>query len=893
MARDVDLWETLYQGVQVVNLPLSGGSVAKFVDTSSDTVTPSTMLQGYTAHDSTGEKIMGSYTPPTFTTQSKGATPTTSQQVISPDAGYDGLSSVTVDAMPTGTAGTPTATKGSVSNHAVSITPSVTNTTGYITGGTKTGTAVSVSASELVSGTYTVTGSGTHDVTDYASASVASATPTNDSDSEYTTSNGARKWRYRPKTIVPTAGWAAQRSASNPINGFWQTFDAIPTGITVTPSTSSQTIGGADTMMEGAVTVAAIPSQYIVPTGTKSIAANGTGIDVTEYASVDVAVPAQDNTFVVTVSGNEQTGMWEPDCTYAEVLAAVTAGKEIVMRVGEGYNATADCEWDSSSQRLVYSVFYASGSTQVYQDVYLLSSSGLNLNYHNMTLKVNGTKTITASGTTSVAQYEYASVAAGSATASATKGTVSNHAVTVTPSVTRTAGWITAGIDTSGTPVTVSASELVSGSQTVTENGTVDVTNLASVVVDVQGSTPSLHVGFISVQTSYTNDSLTFMNILGEPTSWAVLHNGTIATSSTATVAGIVSDGSSAVGQTITNTSNAQVSYDTGFSETYIADYSVFQVSSSNAQFGGNDGYSLVYTYGGGAIDTKQVQVGSGATSITFTGLEDEPACWYVIFQSDFGTSSGYQRVIAVANDGTDTYGLEMDSSAHYSDQHWTGTYSNGSLTITSQGTNAGGYFHQPGNYLLVYAYNASGNYQSKTVTPSQSTQEVTADNGYDALRKVTVNPIPSEYVVPTGNLPITSNGTGIDVSQYATVSVAVPGGGGGASVDTKTVTNSAATNTSISFTGLSGTPKAYFVRTTTQLSRSSSSYYYYVADIVFDGTSTQGNVFDVRNGRYQDVGTGYSHTYSNGTLTLTSSGTRSASPGSFYNGTYELVYVY
>ena len=68
-----------------------------------------------------------------------------------------------------GTAGTPTATKGSVSNHSVSVTPSVTNTTGYITGSTKTGTAVTVSASELVSGSETKTENGTYDVTNLAS----------------------------------------------------------------------------------------------------------------------------------------------------------------------------------------------------------------------------------------------------------------------------------------------------------------------------------------------------------------------------------------------------------------------------------------------------------------------------------------------------------------------------------------------------------------------------------------------------------------------------------------------------------------------------------------------------------------------------------------------------
>lgn len=143
--------------------------------------------------------------------QSKTATPTESSQVIEADEGYYALDKVTVGAISSsyvgtgvtrrsssdltvsgatvtvpsgyyasqaskavasGTAGTPTATKSAVSNHAVTVTPSVTNTTGYITGGTKSGTAVSVSASELVSGSLNITSNGTHNVTNYASAVV-------------------------------------------------------------------------------------------------------------------------------------------------------------------------------------------------------------------------------------------------------------------------------------------------------------------------------------------------------------------------------------------------------------------------------------------------------------------------------------------------------------------------------------------------------------------------------------------------------------------------------------------------------------------------------------------------------------------------------------------------
>lgn len=93
-----------------------------------------------------------------------------------------------------------------------------------------------------------------------------------------------------------------------------------------------------------------------------------------------------------------------------------------------------------------------------------------------------GNINITQAGTTDVTNYATATVASGSATASATKGTVSNHSVTVTPSVTRTAGYVTAG-SANGTAISVSASELVSGTYNITTSGTHDVTNYASASV--------------------------------------------------------------------------------------------------------------------------------------------------------------------------------------------------------------------------------------------------------------------------------------------------------------------------------------------------------------------------------------------------------------------------
>ena len=62
---------------------------------------------------------------------------------------------------------------------------------------------------------------------------------------------------------------------------------------------------------------------------------------------------------------------------------------------------------------------------------------------------------------------------------------------------------------------------------------------------------------------------------------------------------------------------------------------------------------------------------------------------------------------------------------------------------------------------------------QEKTATPTKNTQNITPDTGY-YLSKVVVNPIPSEYIIPSGSIDITANGT-YDITNHKSANINVP----------------------------------------------------------------------------------------------------------------------
>ena len=152
---------------------------------------------------------------------------------------------------------------------------------------------------------------------------------------------GGRMFSITPKDTVSSAGWIA---ASTWTGNEWM-YPALSAS-TYTPGSAPIVIGSANTMLEGAQTIAAIPSEYVIPSGSITLSSNTTGVDVAQYAFADVAVPwtwmGEEPTVVNSsfysdsyLLGSTSYNGWAGSTTAKIIVASASAGTFVASEMSQ------------------------------------------------------------------------------------------------------------------------------------------------------------------------------------------------------------------------------------------------------------------------------------------------------------------------------------------------------------------------------------------------------------------------------------------------------------------------------------------------------------------------------------------------------------------------------
>ena len=597
---------------------------------------------------------------------------------------------------------------------------------------------------------------------------------------------------------------------------------SVQAGATITPTTLEQTAVTAGKYTLGAIKVAAISTE------TKNITANGT---------------------YVPTSGSY----------FSSVTVDVDTGSGVTIN-----NQNKSVNPTTSQQSITADSGYTGLGTVTVNAIPTETKSNINPTTSSQTILPTSGKYLT-----SVQINAMPSGTAG--TPIATKGTVSGHSISITPSVTNTTGYIVGSTKT-GTAVTVDASELVSGSETKTVNGTYDVTNLAELVVDVPtGSTisnqnktvtPTESSQSITADSGYTGLGTVTVNAISNDyvgsgitrrssTDLTVSDNTVTAPAGYYAAAASKSIAASSLTNSIINGSSfEETTGDYGFrvsvsipegyhnSGTITKDFSsilpapLSEGTAAQVLIGydlyNHDGQLISgtmtnngtwnrtldqtttsvtipagYHSGSGTVSHTTVNIPDPTISVSGTGLITASGSWTRGFTTDNSYSATEQLTTQAAKTVTPT---ESEQTAVASGVYTTGIVKVGAIDSeyvgsdvprrTSSNLTAASYSYSSNevyDYVTCNVNYESGYYATgglkgftqiianipnipkqaaTTITPTTSTQTIAGRKWLTG--DITINPIPSGYIVPTGNLEITSNGTGIDVAQYATVDVAV-----------------------------------------------------------------------------------------------------------------------
>lgn len=235
-------------------------------------------------------------------------------------------------------------------------------------------------------GTDTITADSGYDGLSEVEVSVPQADPYVTMDYGYYTENNVRKWKTEPRAEVmvsegDTAGWVADGFRKT---GEGRSYSAISTGTTVTPTESTQTIGGSNYMMEGAVTVGAISSNYvgsgITQRSSTDLTASGATVTVPSgyYSSqASKAVSSGSATPASTISGTSATVSTGTNTltlsktvsntpqVSAGYISSGTAGNSSVSLTANVTTQAAQTLYPSTSDQTINSGRYLTGNQTV------------------------------------------------------------------------------------------------------------------------------------------------------------------------------------------------------------------------------------------------------------------------------------------------------------------------------------------------------------------------------------------------------------------------------------------------------------------------------------------------------------------------------------------------